>query len=274
MKRGLMVFWALLIAALLSTGATLWALDADLASQVDASAQSARETASSDQALFPGWLIDLSAGYLMNQGNSDTQNLLARAAAIKKFEETWELIARGEYAWGKVKDQDTRDWEKTADRGSLSAQGNFFLIEDGFLYGRSEISYDKVKDLDRRLDNGIGAGYNLYRNDETFASVEAGVTYIDSKFRYHQRDHGLYLRLAQSGALKINEMVTLLESVEYKPKFEDFNDYLLTAEAALRASLNSHLYFQLTLTDRYDNNPAAGVKPNDLSIIASLGLSI
>jgi putative salt-induced outer membrane protein YdiY len=210
----------------------------------------------------------------MSQGNSDTQNLLARAAVMKKFEDTWELIGKGEYAWGKVKDQVTEEYEKTADRGLLSGQANFFVIEDGFLYGRSEYSYDKIKELDRRLDSGLGAGYNVWRREEDFAAIEAGVTYIDSNYSDDQRDHGLYLRLAQNGALQINERVTFIESVEYKPKFEDFNDYLLTAEAALRVSLMGSVYFQLTVTDRYDNNAPAGIERNDISMIGSLGVSL
>jgi putative salt-induced outer membrane protein YdiY len=248
--------------------------DDKLAAQVDESIKATGEAERPGFALLPGWLIDLSAGYSMNQGNSDNQNLLARAAVIKKFAETWELIGKGEYAWGKVKDQVTEEYEQTADRGQLSGQANLFLIEDGFLYGRSEYSYDKIKELDRRLDSGVGVGYNVYRSGETYAALEAGAAYIDSKYEDGQRDHGIFLRLAQNGALKINERVTFIESVEYKPKFEDFNDYLLNAEAALRVSLMGNLYFQLTVTDRYDNQPAAGTKRNDLSMIGSLGLSI
>ncbi len=248
--------------------------DDKLSAQVDETVKVTGEAERPGFTLLPGWLIDLSAGYSMNQGNSDTQNLLARGAVIKKFEETWELVGKGEYAWGKVKDQVTEEYEQTADRGQVSGQANLFLIEDGFLYGRSEYSYDKIKDLSRRLDSGVGFGYNVYRSGETYAALEAGAAYIDSKYEDGQRDHGIFLRLAQNGALKINERVTFIESVEYKPKFEDFNDYLLNVEAALRVSLLGNLYFQLTVTDRYDNQPAAGTKRNDLSMIGSLGLSL
>ncbi len=248
--------------------------DDQLAAQVEDTIRTTSERAESAFSLLPGWLIDLSAGYSMNRGNSDTQNLLARAAAIKQFEETWKLTGKGEYAWGKTKDQETREYEQTADRGQLSGQADLFLIENGFLYGRSEASYDRIKDLDRRLDSGLGIGYNVWRREENFAALEAGVSYIDSKYENGATDHGLFLRMAQNGALKINERVTLIESVEYKPKFEDFNDYLLTAEAALRVSLSGALYFQLTATSRYDNNAPEGVERNDLSMIASLGLSI
>ncbi len=247
--------------------------DDDLAAQVDDSLAAVGDAERPGFALLPGWLIDFSAGYSMNRGNSDTQNLLARAAVIKQLEETWKLTGKGEYAWGKTKDQDTGKYEQTADRGQLSGQADLFLIENGFLYGRSEASYDKIKDLDRRLDSGLGIGYNVWRREESFAALEAGPTYIDSKYDDGTTDHGLFLRLAQNGTLKINERVTFIESVEYKPKFEDFNDYLLTAEAALRVSLSGNLYFQLTATNRYDNNAPEGVERNDLSMIASLGVS-
>ncbi len=266
------VYLSLLTAAVLLLPAGNSLADDPLAKQVDESIKMTAEAERPGCPVLPGWLIDLSAGYWMNRGNSDTQNLLARAAVIKKFKDTWEMIGKGEYAWGKNKNKTDETYEQTADRGQVSAQANFFLIEDGFLYGRSEYSYDKIKDLSRRWDSGVGVGYNVYRSGENFLAVETGVTYIDSRFK-DDNDHGLYLRLAENGAVKINERVTFLESVEYKSKFKDLNDYLLTAEAALRVSLLGNVYFQFTLTDRYDSNPARDTKPNDLSMIASLGAS-
>ncbi len=248
--------------------------DDKLAAQADDSVKASREECVPQAHLFPGWLIDLSAGYSLSRGNSDTADFLARAAVIKKFEETWELIGKGEYAWGEVKNQDTGEYDKTADRGSVSGQANLFVIESGFLYGLSAASYDKIKKLDRRLENGVGIGYEIYRKDKTFLAPELGASYIDSRYEDGQRDHGVYLRLAENGALVINERVTLIESVEYKPKFEDFKDYLLNGEVALRVGLFSQVYFMLSVTDRYDNTPAAGTKRNDLSVISSLGVSI
>lgn len=273
MKKCIIVVIFSLAAAVFLWTTTVRA-DDKLAIQIDDSVKASRDESGAEASLFPGWLIDFSAGYSLSRGNSDTSDFLARAAVIKKFEETWELIAKGEYAWGEVKDQDTGDYDKTADRGFLSGQANFFVIESGFLYGRSEVSYDKIKKLDRRLDNGIGVGYELYREGNTYTALEAGAAYIDSKYEDDQRDHGVHLRLAQNGALVINERVTIIESVEYKPKFEDFDDYLLNAEVSLRVGLFSRIYFMLSVTDRYDNTPAAGTQRNDLSVISSLGVSI
>jgi len=273
MKRWIVLLIFATMAALV-LGANAIIAEDKLATQIDDSAKASREKSGEDGLLFPGWIIDLSAGYSLSRGNSDTSDFLARAAVIKKFEDTWQLIAKGEYAWGEVKDQDTGEYDKTADRGLLSAQANLFVIESGFLYGRSEISYDKIKKLDRRLDNGVGVGYELYRADETYTSVEAGVTYIDSKYEDDQRDHGVHLRLAQNGCLVINDRVTLVESIEYMPKFDDFDHYLINAEAALRVDLFSQIYFMLSVTDRYDNTPAAGTKRNDLSFITSLGVAL
>ncbi len=273
MKYRVVTVLAVLAGTALCSAGPAGADEAKMGSQMEESARTARETGEGERPLFPGWIIDMSAGYSMSQGNSDTQNLLARAAVMKKFEDDWELLGKGEYAWGKFKDRETGEYEKTADRGLIAGQANFFVIQDGYVYGRSETSYDKLKDIDRRLDNGGGGGYNVWRRNEDFASVETGACYIDTEYSDDGRDHGLYLRLAQNGALQINERVTFLESFEYKPKLEDFHDYLLTAEAALRVSLMGNIYLQLTATDRYDNSAPAGVERNDLALITSLGAS-
>jgi len=220
------------------------------------------------------WSVDASAGYALSRGNSDTQDVNLQATVVYFQPESYRLTGHGEYAWGEVKDKDTKEEQKTTDRGLLSLQGDLFMIESGYLYARSEISYDKIKEIDRRLDNGLGLGYEIYRSDSAFLDFEFGGAYIDTKYSDGSKDHGIFLRLAENGELKINDRLTLTEKAEYKPNSDDFNDYLLNGEIGLKVSLSSVLYLQLSVVDRYDSIPAAGTEKNDISIISSLGFSI
>ena len=220
------------------------------------------------------WGLDLSAGYSLNRGNSKTGDTSLQLTVMRLIEKICRLTAHGEYFHGTAEDRDTGQDETVTDRGAGSLQADLFLIEDGYLYGRTELSYDKMKDLDRRIDNGLGLGYVVFRTDDASIDLEAGASYIDSKYDDGTKDHGIFLRLAENGELKINERLALVESVEYKPKTKDFKDYLINAEAGVRVSLGSNLYFKVSVIDRYDNNPAAGKKRNDVSVIGSLGLAI
>ena len=223
---------------------------------------------------LPVWSLDLNAGYSLNSGNSNTQDVNLQVTVVRLIKESYRLTGHGEYFWGTAEDKDTGKDDTVTDRGLASLQADLFLIKNGYLYGRSEISYDKMKDLNRRLDNGLGLGYQVYQTDDAFIDLEAGSSYIDSKYDDGTGDHGIYLRLAENGELKINNRLVFYESVEYKPKVDNYNDYLLNAEAGIRVSLTAGLYFKVSVIDWYDNTPAAGKKRNDVSVISSLGLAL
>lgn len=72
----------------------------------------------------------------------------------------------------------------------------------------------------------------------------------------------------------MNDVVALVESVAYKPKGKDFNDYLLNAEAGVKVSLTTELYLKLSVVDSYDSTPPEGTKRNDVSVISFLGVSL
>lgn len=220
------------------------------------------------------WSFDGSAGYSISRGNSDTQDTTARITLVRFIEDLYRITGRGDYARGERKDEDTGKDERTAERGSLGLKADFFLIDSGYLFAASRFSYDKMKDLDRRINNGLGAGYELDRSGESFADLNLGASYVDSRYDDDSREHGVYLLLGGEGRLDINEILSLRGRAEYQPSVDQFSDYLFNGELGLRVSLTTALYLQLSLSDRYDSTPPPEVDPNDLSLIASLGVSL
>jgi len=222
----------------------------------------------------PPWTLDLSAGYALNSGNSNTEDVNVQLTVVRLVEKMLRLTVHGEYFWGTAEDEDTGKDETVTDRGLVSLQADVFLIENGYTYGRSEYSYDKMNDLDRRIDNGIGIGYRVLKIGESFLNLEAGADYIDSKYDDGSKEHGVYIRLAENSQFKLNDRLMFIQSIEYKPRGKNFNDYLLNASASIRVSLMTNLYFKVSVIDRYDNSPAAGKKPNDVAVISSLGFNL
>ena len=58
--------------------------------------------------------------------------------------------------------------------------------------------------------------------------------------------------------------------MEWLPKVQDFNNYLVNAEAGVSAPINKSLSVSLVAQDTYKNVPAAGKLKNDLKLIAGL----
>jgi putative salt-induced outer membrane protein YdiY len=220
------------------------------------------------------WSLDAGAGFNLSQGNSDTRDANLQMTIVRFIEKSYRLSGHGEYFWGEVKNKSTDEFDKTSDRGALWLQGDLSLIEKGYLYGRSEASYDKIKQITRRLDNGLGLGYEIHRSADSFLDAELGASYIDTKYEDDTKDHGVFLRLAEKGELALNDVVSLVENASYKPKVDDFNDYLLNAEAGVKVSLTAVLYLKLSVVDAYDSIPPAGTERNDVSLLSFLGVTL
>lgn len=220
------------------------------------------------------WSADAGAGFNMSQGNADTRDANVQLTVVRFIEKSYRLTGHGEYFWGEVKNRDTEEYDRTADRGALSLQGDLFLIEHGYLYGRSEVSYDKIKDIERRLDNGLGAGYEIYRAAAGFLDAELGASYMDTKYEDETKGHGIFLRFAENGEYALTALLALVERVSYQPQVDDFGDYLLNAEAGVKVSLTGSLYLKLSVVDAYDSTPAAGTKRNDVSLRSFLGVTL
>src|SRR6266850_863070 len=58
------------------------------------------------------------------------------------------------------------------------------------------------------------------------------------------------------------------ESVEWIPKIQDMNNYLVNAEASVAAPVNKSLSISFLVQDTYKNVPAPGKLKNDLKLIA------
>ncbi len=214
-----------------------------------------------------------SLGYGMSNGNSNQSSLLAVLEAGYLFSDTARLSFGGLYEYANEQKEDEAKAE-TANNGAAQLKADFFVVGDAYLFALGRYSFDRMKDLERRLEESAGLGYDVLREDYGHLSSEVGVSYIDSKYEGPVKDHGVYLRLAENGEWMISSVITFSESVAYRPKFDDFRDYLIDAEAALKFSLIANLYLGFNVIDRYDSSPVAGKKPNDVSLYVSLGYSL
>ena len=82
---------------------------------------------------------------------------------------------------------------------------------------------------------------------------------------------GTALRRTICQALKNAKLV---QSLEYLPEAEDFDNYLLVGEIGVEAAMSDRLSLRVVLQSKYDNTPAEGKERNDLSLIAGIGMHL
>ena len=84
----------------------------------------------------------------------------------------------------------------------------------------------------------------------------------------------LALRFAERYSCQATKTAKLVQSLEYVPEAEDFDNYLLTGEIGVEAAMSERLNLRVVVQDKYDSTPAANAECNDVSLIAGVGLSL
>ena len=216
------------------------------------------------------WVSSVGAGLTLTSGNSDT--LLATAVAatgIKWSKNEFGAGVDGAYGQSKVPPATTNTVNNEMIHGFL--QYNRVITDGLYAYGRFEGRSDHVADLQYRLTLSPGAGYYIINNTNTDLSLEAGPGYL------WQQQAGVYseywtLRFAQRYHQVLSDRARLRESIEYLPKADEFNNYIVNALVGLEADITKDKKLALTtyVTDVYNSRPAPGKKNADVTWVTGI----
>ena len=211
------------------------------------------------------WETSAAVGFTLTQGNSDTVLATASLLSLKKWELN-ELSAGLNGSYGQV--ESVRNNELI--RGTL--QYNRLLGDtDSYFFGKSDLLYDAVADVDYRLSMSSGYGHYVIRNDRTQLSAELGPGYIFEKLGSVGKDDYFTIRTGERFEFKISDRARLWQSVEFLPQVEEFTNFLLVAEIGVESDLTEKMSLRVSLQDNYDNRPAPGRESNDLRLVTGIG---
>jgi hypothetical protein len=142
--------------------------------------------------------------------------------------------------------------------------------------------HDDIARLTYRAIVSPLAGYYFVKQTNAFLSAEVGPSYVREDFYNSLRDDGstddnvhnyLGLRVAERGEYKFHTGAKVWESIEWIPKIQDMDNYLVNFELGVSAPINKALSVSLVLQDTYKNKPpdvTPKIYKNDLKLIAGL----
>jgi hypothetical protein len=130
--------------------------------------------------------------------------------------------------------------------------------------------HDDIASLTYRTTVSPLLGYYFIKERNTFLCGEIGPSYVREKFFSEDVHNYIALRLAERGEHKFSTGAKIWESVEWLPKVQDFQNYLVNAEIGVAAPISKGLSVSLVLQDTYKSVPATGKLKNDLKLIAGL----
>ena len=248
------------------------------------SVQAAEITTGEAAAKKDGFTTALNAGLTLTDGNSET--LAANASLVTEGEKKGlgSLRAGVEGNYGESTaartttaadgtTTSTDENEKTVENAKLFANVKKTLSPRTFASLDGSALYDDIALVDYRAMLGPGLGAYLVKNDKRKLSLEAGPSYVWEKVDGISDDY-LALRFAERYTCQATKTAKLVQAIEYVPEASDFDNYLLTAEIGVEASMNEHLTLRVVVQDKYDSTPAADAEYNDVSLIAGLGLTL
>ena len=256
-----------------------------LALAMAVSASAAEKKAEEAAAPKDGWTTALNAGLTMTDGNSETMAANVGLATEGEKDGLGSVIAGADFNYGESTVSSTatdpatgesvvtETEETTVENAKAFANVKKTLSPMMFAYLDGSVLYDDVALIDYRATLGPGLGFYLLKNDKRQLSLEAGPSYVWEKVDGASNDY-LALRFAERYSCQATKTAKLVQSLEYLPEAEDFDNYLLTAEIGVEAAMNDHLSLRIVLQDKYDSTPAPGAERNDLSLIAGLGFSL
>jgi len=214
---------------------------------------------------------DLNLGFSLNDGNSETMQANAALTTEGQREDLGSLRAGVEFNYGESTVDDER--ETTLEDHCVFAGTRKTLSRLGFLSLNADYLHDEVAEIEYRATLSPGAGSYVFKGDDGSLSFELGPSYIWEEVA-GQSDDYLALRIMERFEYKIGPNAKCWQSLEYMPRADDFDDYLINAELGVEAALNSRLNLRVSLKDQYDSTPGAGNEENDISLISGISISI
>jgi len=137
----------------------------------------------------------------------------------------------------------------------------------------NDYEYDRFQNLDLRFVIGGGAGYHAWKTDRGSLDLLAGIAYNHSSFSTPLVRNSAEFYWGDEYSLKLSSASSLIQSYRMFNDLTNRGDYRVNFDIGLNTKLLKWLTWNVSLNDRYLNNPAPGRKTNDLFYTTGLGIT-
>jgi putative salt-induced outer membrane protein YdiY len=178
------------------------------------------------------------------------------------------------YNFGEDKNIQDEDGDNTTRNDvRVNAAYNYKYTERAYVGAGTKYLYDEIALVDYRLNLNPTLGYFLVK-DSTFSfALEGGPGYTFEKVDSIE-DNYFSPRIADRFDWIISCTSKLFQSTELLIDVNDSDNYIVNAEIGVEAALSSSLSLVVALRNAFDNQPAASIDKNDLTVISALKVAL
>lgn len=234
-------------------------------------AGSARAVDSSTAPVKPKyWTVDLTGGYTMSRGNTETDHLASSAKANRKTydnETTFEGNALYAASRGVMDAQ--------AYTGSARYAYSFGERHNWYQFFKQEVQHDRFALIQLRSLTTTGVGYWWSDNDDfrMMAELGAGVEHTEYERERHRTNQGVaiprfFVEKRIAGRSKLSEDFSMVWGSQ-----ERVNGHQMLSITKFTNPISRRVSLEVSLTDKYSSRPPADAKKNDVMMMTSLHFS-
>lgn len=164
---------------------------------------------------------------------------------------------------------------KTADDWKAGVDYSSFFTGAAVWYARTELSKDKIKNIDLRSNSAFGVGRKLVKTEQQDLEVRIGLGYTYETYSGTTPDFssaGLDLAVINKQTLG---WATMNNSLTYTPSFKDFSNYRAVHETTFDLPIKAGDFWKLRMgvNNDYQSQPAGNAPKLDTTYFTALILN-
>lgn len=204
------------------------------------------------------WNQSLSLGVNLSRGNTENTQFNTRYDGKKtRQEDSLELKAVANFG--------EDDVQKNTDNHLGEIQYNRTISDQFFWLLKSSYEVDNIANLDYRLQLTPGLGYKVFAKKGNELNAEIGLGYQDERFRDQNSESSVAYRFAQNWSYILSSSSRLWQEVEINGDIDEGEDFIVKAVVGLQSKVAGDLSLKSYIEERFTNEPAVGLKKNDIS---------
>jgi len=220
----------------------------------------------------PEWTGNVSAGFVMTDGNSEMRQANASAdATLKREKDAFTLGFLWVYAENNNNNTPAADWVLTDRKTFGRGKYDYFFAEKTYAYGLATAENDLQQDISLRWTAGAGLGHQYLDTDTWKFAVEAGLAYLDTDYKNSADTDDLTVRGATNTAYKASDTWSFAHILEAYPSVEDEEDVYGRSQLTADVKLSENMLASFKWVLDYDNTPVPGNDRVDNRYLLSIG---
>jgi putative salt-induced outer membrane protein YdiY len=212
------------------------------------------------------WSGDMSLGFAMTRGNSETLTVSFAFGLKRKSSEKLEWLNSGFCLYNRDENK------KAAESMGFTTRLNWLKDKRFYSYYEFQVLRDIFKDYNYRFIPGIGLGYKLVELKSFGFNLYGGLTKVITNYKSRRSTERFTgVKVGDRLTWKITATTELNQTVEFISSLSKPGEFFLRFAVGLAAVISKKWALSFSFVNTYDSKPSNDeIKENDAVFIAGL----